>query len=96
MLRNNYKKNNGVVRGIKPLKPFDEGGWEVVARYGYIDLSSQEVIGGQQDDFTIGVNWYPNNNLRFSLNYVNVLDVEGGENDGDEPDAYLLHAQVVF
>lgn len=94
-----YNKSTGVVRGIKPLTPFGKGGWgawEFVARYGHIDLSSQEVIGGQQDDFTLGINWYPNSNLRFSLNYVNVLDVEGGENAGDEPSAYLMRAQVTF
>lgn len=94
-----YKKSTGVVRAIKPLKPLGDGGWgawEFVARYGHIDLSSQEVIGGQQDDFTLGVNWYPNDNLRFSLNYVHVVDVEGGANDGDEPDAYIMRAQVTF
>ncbi len=94
-----YKKSTGVVRGISPLSPLGAGGggaWELVARFGHIDLSDQEINGGQQDDFTLGVNWYPNDNLRFSFNYVDVLDVEGGENEGDEPAAYLLRAQVVF
>ncbi len=94
-----YNKGSGVVRGIKPLMPLGSGGsgaWELVARFSHIDLTDQEIIGGQQDDFTFGVNWYPNANLRFSFNYINILNVEGGESDNDQPAAYLLRAQVVF
>lgn len=94
-----YKKSTGVVRGITPINNFGEGGsgaWELVARFSHIDLTDQDIIGGEQDDLTLGVNWYPNTNLRFSFNYINILDVEGGENSGDELDAYLFRAQVTF
>ena len=62
-----------------------EGAWgalELGARYSIIDLnsnytsgnvtsaSSNAVAGGKQQVFTIGANWYVNNNIRFMLDYL--------------------------
>ena len=94
-----YKSSTGVVRGISPLSPLSDGGrgaWEFAARYGKIDLTSQEIIGGVQEDITLALNWYPNKNLRFSFNYVDVLSVSGGASNNDEPSAYLVRGQVTF
>jgi phosphate-selective porin OprO/OprP len=60
------------------------GAWEVAARYSYLDLTSNFVPGvstaaqpnpgfvngGKQENFTVGLNWYPNSYMRFMLNYV--------------------------
>jgi phosphate-selective porin OprO/OprP len=58
------------------------GAWEVAARVSYIDLTSNftsgkslssqpsAVNGGKQTSFTAGLNWYPNNYMRFELNYI--------------------------
>ena len=59
------------------------GAWELAARYSYTDLNfapgvarrpvpnSGSIRGGIQEIWTIGLNWYPNDALRFSLNYLN-------------------------
>jgi len=60
------------------------GAWEVAARYSVTDLnylagtvglptpSLNSIRGGKQDIWTAGLNWYPNNTVRFLLNYQHV------------------------
>lgn len=77
------------------------GAWELAARFSQIDLTDNlggpgAVIGGEQRNMTLGVNWYPNDNLRFMLNWVKVLDVDrpGNALDGTEPSIVLIRSQV--
>ena len=77
------------------------GAWELAARFSQIDLTDNAggpgaVIGGEERNMTLGVNWYPNDNLRFMLNWVKVLDVDrpGSDFDGTEPSIILLRSQV--
>ncbi len=72
------------------------GAWEVLARYSSLDLSDESADGGEEDNFTFGVNWYPTPNFKFMANYVRVLDLEGGDFDGAEPDAFQLRAQAYW
>lgn len=84
---------------IKPASNFGQGGtgaWEVVARYSTIDLTDKDIKGGEQDNFTLGVNWYATPTIRFMANYVKVLNVEGGANDGVEPDIFQTRFQWAF
>ena len=84
---------------IKPTSIFGQGGtgaWEVVARYSTVDLSDGNIDGGEEDNFTLGVNWYPTPTLRFMANYVKVLNVDGGVNDGVEPDIFQTRFQWAF
>jgi Phosphate-selective porin O and P len=72
------------------------GAWELLARYSTLDLSDEDVDGGEEDNVTVGINWYPTPNFRFMANYVRVLDLDGGDFDGAEPDAFLLRAQAYW
>ncbi|MGH8585786.1 MAG: OprO/OprP family phosphate-selective porin [Gammaproteobacteria bacterium] len=72
------------------------GAWELLARYSSLDLNDEDIDGGKEDNFTFGINWYPTPNFRFMANYVRVLDLEGGDFDGAEPDAFLLRAQAYW
>ena len=83
-----YNAANGgfdVPRVGKPfsLKARTWGVWELAARYSELDLdyragvagtvpSASSVRGGEQQIFTIGLNWYPNNNVRFLADYQRV------------------------
>lgn len=69
-------------RVAKPLHAGGWGAWELVGRYSYANLNDKDVPGrsvaatggvrgGDQSIYTIGLNWYPNNNVRFMLNYLN-------------------------
>lgn len=73
------------------------GGWELAARYQELDIDDDAFIGGA-DSFAnpatsaskasawgIGVNWYLNQNYKWSLNY-DVTRFEGGAASGDRPD----------
>jgi phosphate-selective porin OprO/OprP len=51
------------------------GAWEVAARYSYVDLNSGDdpatrVNGGIMNAFTLGVNWYLNNNLNVMFDWI--------------------------
>lgn len=56
------------------------GAWELAARYSQSDLnfdltsltSGEAVNGGLQDIWSVGMNFYPNDNLKFMFDYQNV------------------------
>lgn len=84
---------------IKPTSPLGKGGfgaWELAARLSNVDLNDVQVNGGEADSMTLGVNWYPVGGLRFSANYTDVLDVEGGPQNGLEPKIFQLRSQWAF
>lgn len=71
--------------GPRPLKPFNLregnwGAWELAVRYSNLDLNYLEnalpaagsVRGGEQDIFSIGINWYVNNGVTLQAAYRNV------------------------
>ncbi len=69
----------GVFGRVQPGNPVNEGGtgaWEIAIRYSRADLQSSmspltPTLGGKEDNFTIGVNWYLTGYVRMMLNYVN-------------------------
>jgi phosphate-selective porin OprO/OprP len=78
-----YDKRLGRVDRVIPLENFfwvkgenggkshlARGAWEVCARYDYIDLSDNGIRGGTLHDWTFGLNWYWNPNMRIMLNYI--------------------------
>ena len=51
------------------------GAWEVAARYSYVDLNDGSsktnlIRGGRMSGVTVGLNWYLNNNISWSFDYV--------------------------
>jgi phosphate-selective porin OprO/OprP len=106
---------NGGFVGIRPARLFDPragtwGAWELAARYSVLDLNDRPglagaaapaggVRGGEQDITTVGLNWYPNNVIRFLLDYqwtrVNRLNAAGGS-IGEHVDAISLRSQFAF
>lgn len=87
-----YKGDKGLFDGIKPAKSIDQGGigaWELAVRVSEIDLTDgnlilrnkilmPEINGGKERNLSIALNSYLNQYIRASMNYVKVLDVEGG------------------
>lgn len=72
------------------------GAWELTLRYSRLDLNDQDILGGEMDLFNIGVNWFPVPMLRFSANYIDVLKVKEGPNDGQKPGVFLVRSQWAF
>lgn len=95
--RHQWNGAGGGFRGIRPAKVFDPskgtwGAFELAARYSWLDLNDHEGVpgaatplggirGGEQKITTVGLNWYPNNAVRFLFDYqwirVNKLSAAG-------------------
>jgi phosphate-selective porin OprO and OprP len=77
-----YRRDGGVLDRPKPFQNFWRvrtcdggtatgwGAWQILARYSYLDLSDDNVLGGRGNNFTGGLNWYWNANARMMFNYV--------------------------
>jgi phosphate-selective porin OprO/OprP len=93
----NYK--NGSFGSITPKASVGEGGigaWELALRYSTLDLIDKDIDGGDVDSYTVGLNWFATASLRFSANYVDVLNVKGGAYDNQEPSLFQVRSQWAF
>jgi phosphate-selective porin OprO/OprP len=104
-----YDPTTASFRNIRPAKPLGTpggwGAWEVAARYSNIDLdflpfsttANGGIPGGKQDVWTLGLNWYPNNAIKFQLNYenlqVNHINAPGNDISSN---AIALRSQIQF
>ncbi len=94
-----YRMAEGVFDGPKPKRNFSvvgeergPGAWEVALRYSAIDLQSGFLFGGEQQDFTVGLNWYLNPNTKWMLNYVR----SHVDHDLYEDDLDILQTRIQF
>tara|TARA_R110002074_G_scaffold88160_3_gene194370 strand:- start:155 stop:1549 length:1395 start_codon:yes stop_codon:yes gene_type:complete len=109
-----YSSSDAAYKGVKPDSPFSLGGgigaWELAARYSVADLNDNEgsagfatpvggIRGGEQKITTIGLNWYPINNVRMMFEYLDV-DVDklsgAGADIGESHKAYATRLQFAF
>jgi len=95
-----YKRSSGSFDRVKPLTNFwivrdlncdhciGWGAWEVVARWSYLDLT--DGLGGnagELNNYTLGVNWYWNPNVRMMFNYIRT---DGDYNAGPDAESDLV------
>ena len=95
-----YSRKTNIFNAIKPNNNF--GAWEIVAKYeeGKVDIDKHN-MKPNYDVMTLGVNWYPNTNLRFSLNYLStnlnnflINGIQPGS--GSDGEAVSFRTQYVF
>lgn len=92
----------------RPKNPIDKGGfgaWELVARYGVLDVDNDafpiyanpSVAATKATTWAGGVNWYPVSNLKIALAYSQTA-FDGGAASGDREDEKLIltRFQVAF
>jgi phosphate-selective porin OprO/OprP len=101
-----YDRRQGVFTRVRPYENFwlvktgedgcggmccGKGAWEVAARYSYLDLNDSRIQGGALRDYTLGVNWYWNPNMKIQWNYIHTdrEDTAPGVNEGDA-DLFLM------
>ena len=72
------------------------GAWEVALRFDQLDLNDTGagINGGEMKTATLGLNWYPVNNIRFSTNLIKVDSERKGVEDN--PNILQMRAQVAF
>jgi phosphate-selective porin OprO/OprP len=78
-----------------PLFRGGKGAVELAARASYVDLQDEDIQGGRESNFSLGINWYLNNQLRLSGNMIKVLDINrpGSEFDGSDPLIWAVRLQ---
>jgi phosphate-selective porin OprO/OprP len=94
-----YSMGGGKWRSVSPSQPFSQGGpgaWQLGFRYSDMDLIDGSVDGGEQQIASAVLNWYPESNLRFSINYNKVVGLDGGPFPGAEPGAVTARAQITW
>jgi phosphate-selective porin OprO/OprP len=70
-----YGRAAGVFGRVIPQNPFRPskrqwGAFQLAARVSTLDLNDSDIRGGQELNFTLGLNWYLLANLRLSTNYI--------------------------
>ena len=90
-----YDPERGAFTRVRPHRNFrDDGGcgaWEVAARYSLVDFDRVRISSDRLDDFTFGLNWHLNPNMRVMFNYV-FADVE----DRGDANIFQMRFQVEF
>ncbi|MEN8218227.1 MAG: porin [Pseudomonadota bacterium] len=84
------------------IKPKNKGGaWEFAARYSVLELNDGPITGGQEENITVGINWYLNKQTRLLLNYIIVdndqdANAKGDAVGDDDPNILQMRFQVDF
>ncbi|MCP5146274.1 MAG: porin [Gammaproteobacteria bacterium] len=99
-----YNLGSGEYKRLKAKQNFSlrnggMGAWEVAARYAYVDFNDGVFTGGKEGALTAAINWYVNDNVRFMLDYTNILSTDGSNAvrlDGEGLDILQLRAQYTF
>jgi phosphate-selective porin OprO/OprP len=61
---------------------FGTGAWQVLGRFQQLDLNSKEMTGGRLTDFTFGLNWFLNPNMKIQFNYDLMFRYAGAAPNG--------------
>ena len=89
-----YNAKKGAFKQIRPKSRY--GALEIAARYSEIDLEDENITGGEEDNITLGVNWYLNRNIRFMANHIWVDTDPDRNGNSESPNIFQLRAQALF
>jgi phosphate-selective porin OprO/OprP len=89
--RRRYSSRRAVFRSIEPKRKW--GAVELALRYSALDLTDDGVIGGNEQNFSFGANWYLNKNLRLMFNFIQVDAERRNTLVTDRPRIYQFRLQ---
>ena len=94
-----YKFKKGAFGRVKPRNGY--GAWELAGRVSELDLNDKDIRGGEERNWTLGLNWYINPNVRVVANYINVdndifADDDGDVRGNDDPTIFQTRLQLDF
>ncbi len=84
--------NSRDLRPIRPRHPW--GALELALRYSRIDLDDGRVLGGREHNWTLGLNWYLGEHLKFQADYVKASGSRRGVRV--DPEILEMRAQLNF
>jgi len=94
-----YLPGKGGFWRVKPKSNW--GAWELAARYSVLDLNDGFITGGEEKNMTFGINWYINEQVRLTANYIIVDNDQNANADGnvlgnDDPTIFQMRMQMEF
>jgi len=89
-----YDVRNGQFGSFKPKSKY--GAWELAARYDAVNLNDKDVQGGSEHNVTLGVNWFINQQVRLSANYIRAKIHPANQAQVRKLDIIGMRAQVRF
>lgn len=97
-----YNRQAGSFGRVNPFQPVDIacgywGAWELAARVSYLDLNGNNLPGpGRRlTDFTLGLNWYLSDHVKFQLNWIHA-DLNDPTLGDSKADTYAMLGQIDF
>jgi phosphate-selective porin OprO/OprP len=108
-----WNRKTGTLGRVKPFENFflvrdcdcetkrGWGAWQVAARLSWADLSNADVLGGEGESLTLGLNWLFNPYARMQFNYItgqisNNSGLAGGPNVNGDYDIFGVRMMVDF
>lgn len=77
-----WDRESGTLGRVKPFENFflvdtcrdgvqgGLGAWQIAARYSYADFADDDILGGEAESFTAGLNWHWTPYSRMQFNYI--------------------------
>lgn len=90
-----YNRRNGTFGPIRIARSGLVGGpgsWEATLRYSHIDLNDSGISGGESDILSAGLNWWPHDDLGFSINYRYIQ----ADRLGVKGDSHLINTRLIY
>jgi len=94
----NYNRSIGVFTGVEPQPVFhptkgEWGAWELALRHSYVDLNDGDIKGGKESNFTTGLNWHHNRNVRVMFNYIHAYAKDRASPPVDNGRAHIFQTR---
>ncbi len=95
----NYKFKKGTFGQVNPGGR--RGAVELVARYSTLDMDDADITGGRERNWTLGINWHINSQVRLMANYILVNNNINADDNGDvfgndDPALFQTRFQIDF
>lgn len=72
------------------------GAWELSVRMSHLDLIDAGITGGRETNYSLGLNWYLNRNIRLLANYTLVRANPNRKMVEDKPEIFQVLLQMKF
>lgn len=89
-----YNESSGVFTDIRPKAR--AGAVEVAARFSKLDLSDGPVSGGEETNYSLGLNWYVTDNARLMINLIRAEASPNRNGDNEGVNLAGLRTQIDF